>query len=135
MNIELTHDLDGVDWFKAAEIFKLAPLGIREPEKLRRAFENSYITCCAYCSEKLVGMARAISDGEYQAAIYDLVLLPEFQRKGVGANIISNLHNRLPVETIILYSVPGKEQFYEKLGYNKMLTAMAQKNKASNLFV
>ncbi len=79
-------------------------------------------------------MSRAISDGEYQAAIYDLVILPEFQGKGVGRQIITELHKRIPVETIILYAVPGKEPFYEKLGYSKMLTAMAKKTKGLDTF-
>ena len=79
-------------------------------------------------------MGRAISDGEYQAAIYDLVILPEFQNKGVGSRILIELHKRLPVENIILYSVPGKESFYEKLGYSKMLTAMAKRTKDVEIF-
>jgi hypothetical protein len=33
---------------------------------------------------------------------------------------------RLPVPNIILYAVPGKEAFYSKLGFRKMLTAMAK---------
>lgn len=134
MKIELKYDLNDVDWYEATEIFKRAPLGVREPEKLRRAFENSSVVCMAYCSAKLVGMARAISDGEYQAAIYDLVLLPEFQRKGLGSQILNGIHNKLSVETIILYSVPGKEPFYENLGYHKMVTAMARKNNGLESF-
>ena len=41
---------------------------------------------------------------------------------------MEELHRRLPVKTIILYAVPGKESFYGKLGYCKMLTAMARRN-------
>ena len=134
MNIELKYDLDGIDWNEASEVFKLAPLGIKEPEKLRRSFENSFLVCFAFIEKKLIGMGRAISDGEYQAAIYDLVILPEFQGIGVGSKIVGELHKRLPVETIILYAVPGKEQFYERLGYSKMLTAMARKTQDEESF-
>ena len=127
MRIEFKFDLEGIDWSKAAEIFKLAPLGVRDPNKLRKSCEKSYLVCFAYDADKLIGMGRAISDGEYQAAIYDLVILPEYQRKGIGKRLMEKIHSRLPVETIILYAVPGKEIFYQELGYCKMRTAMAKR--------
>ena len=128
MNIVFKYELKNVDWSEAAELFRRAPLGVRNPDKLRRSCENSFLVCLAYIEDELVGMSRAISDGEYQAAIYDLVILPEYQNKGIGRKIMEELHRRLPVKTIILYAVPGKESFYEKLGYSKMLTALAKRN-------
>ena len=129
MNIAFKYELNGVNWSEAAELFRRAPLGVRDPDKLRRSCEKSFLVCFAYIENKLVGMSRAISDGEYHAAIYDLVILPEYQSKGIGTQIMEELHRRLPVKTIILYAVPGKELFYGKLGYSKMLTAMARRNK------
>ncbi len=133
MKIEYKFELDEINWSDAVALFKFAPLGVREPAKLRKSCEKSYLTCFAFDDSRLVGMGRAISDGEYQAAIYDVVVLPEYQGRGIGKDIMKQLHGRLSVETIILYAVPGKEVFYQKLGYNKMLTAMAKKvtNEAS----
>ena len=128
MNIVFQFDLNGVNWSEAADLFRRAPLGVRDPDKLRRSCEQSFLVCFAYLKNKLVGMGRAISDGEYQAAIYDLVILPEYQNKGIGQQVMEELHRRLPVKTILLYAVPGKESFYRKLGYCKMLTAMAKRN-------
>ncbi|MCP4673624.1 MAG: GNAT family N-acetyltransferase [Desulfobacula sp.] len=127
MKIEYKFNLDEINWSDAAELFKLAPLGVRDPVKLCKSCEKSYLTCFAFDAAKLIGMGRALSDGECQAAIYDLVVLPEYQGRGVGKEIMEQIHSRLTVETIILYSVPGKEVFYKKLGYRKMLTAMAKK--------
>ncbi len=134
MKIEYIFQLEDIDWFKASELFKLAPLGIREPAKLKKSCENSFLVCFAYDGKKLIGMGRAISDGEYQAAIYDLVILPKYQGRGIGKQIMEQIHSRLPVETIILYAVPGKENFYKKLGYSTMLTAMAKKIKNVDSF-
>ena len=36
----------------------------------------------------MIGFGRAISDGTYQAAIYDVAVNPDFQKKGLG-NIIN----------------------------------------------
>ncbi|MBI9082320.1 MAG: GNAT family N-acetyltransferase [Desulfobacterales bacterium] len=127
MKISLRFDTEGIDWLWATDIFRLAPLGTREPRKLKRAFENSTHACFAWNGDLLVGMARALSDDEYQAVVYDLVVLPEYQGQGVGRQIMAAIHRRLSVRTIILYAVPGKESFYQKLGYAKMLTAMARR--------
>jgi GNAT superfamily N-acetyltransferase len=119
-----------VNWEEASTVFELAPLGRqkRDPEKLKRAFEASYAVIVVHDSGKLVGMGRALCDGEYQAAIYDMVVLPEYQGKGIGKEIISRICEKLPVENIILYSVPGREGFYMKCGFRRMRTAMAKLN-------
>jgi hypothetical protein len=66
-----------INWYDAAELLRLATLGIRDPEKLRRACESSFLVCFAYVKDKLIGMGSVISDGEYQAVVYDLVVLPD----------------------------------------------------------
>jgi GNAT superfamily N-acetyltransferase len=123
--IRYTQDLTAVDWQEAAEIFRQAPLGTREPEKLARAFRNSDACVVVYDDQRLIGLARALCDGEYQAAVYDVVLLPEYQGRQIGKLMMERLCEQLPVPNIILYAVPGREGFYRKCGFNKMLTAMA----------
>lgn len=113
-----------IDWEKAAEIYRRAPLGERQPDKLSRAFQNSYAYVFAYDDDKLIGLCRALCDGEYQAAIYDVVLLPEYQDKGFGKEMVQLLCNQIHVPNIILFAAPGREGFYRKFGFKKMLTAM-----------
>ncbi len=119
-----------IDWNEAVVVFERAPLGKRkrDPEKLKMAFESSYAVVYAYDSDTLIGMGRALCDGQYQAAIYDMVLLPEYQAQGIGKEMMKQLCDQLPVENIILYAVPGREGFYEKCGFKKMRTAMAKLN-------
>jgi len=91
MKIEYKFELDEINWSDAVALFKFAPLGVREPAKLRKSCEKSYLTCFAFDDSRLVGMGRAISDGEYQAAIYDVVVLPEYQGRGIGKDIMKQL--------------------------------------------
>ena len=72
-----------------------------------------------------IGFGRAISDGVYQAAIYDCAVLPEFQGKGIGTAIMKNIMSRVSHCNVILYATPGKEGFYKKHGFRKMKTGMA----------
>jgi len=118
-------DLAGVDWVAAVDVFERAPLGGRTPEALERAFRNSYACVLVYDDETLVGLARALCDGEYQAVIYDVVLLPEYQKRGIGKRMMEELLKQIPANNIVLYAVPGREGFYAKCGFRKMRTAMA----------
>ena len=118
-------DLANVDWKEAAEVVRLAPLGTREPEKMARAFRNSYAVVVVFDDRKLIGLARAICDGEYHAAIYDVVLLPDYQGQHIGKEMLRRLCAQLPVANLILFANPGREGFYTKSGFRKMLTAMA----------
>ena len=125
----LTETNQNIDWDEAVVVFERAPLGKRRraPEKLKRAFESSYAVMYVF-DDKLIGMGRALCDGEYQAAIYDMVVLPDYQGRGIGQEIIKRLSEQLPVENIILYAVPSREGFYEKCGFKTMRTAMAKLN-------
>jgi aralkylamine N-acetyltransferase len=116
--------ISGIDWKKAAEVFRRAPLGERDPDMLSRAFQKSYAYVFAYDNESLIGLCRALSDGEFQAAIYDVVLLPEYHGKGIGKEMVQLLCKQLHVPNIILFAAPGREGFYRKFGFKKMLTAM-----------
>jgi ribosomal protein S18 acetylase RimI-like enzyme len=84
MKISIKYGTESIDWLVLCEIFKLAPLGTREPDKLEMASKNSFAVCSAFVDGKMIGFGRAISDGQYQSAIYDVVVLPEFQNQGVG---------------------------------------------------
>ena len=124
--VTITTDSSGVNWGEASRIFELAPLGIREPDRLRRCFEKSSILRFAWDGDRLVGMARAISDGEYQAAIYDLCMLPEYQGSGIGRRLMESILAACAGLTVVLFVVPGKEGFYAKFGFETMLTGMAR---------
>lgn len=58
--------------------------------------------------------------------IYDVAVLPEFQGRGLGRRIMESLLNGLSMDTVLLYSVPGKQGFYEKFGFEPLLTGMAR---------
>jgi len=124
--IVLSFDSVGVDWKEAAAIFERAPLGTREPDVLRRTFENSDLTCFARDGGVLVGIARALSDRTVHSVIYDLCMLPEYQGKKLGTRMMEAMLDRLDTPNVVLWSVPGKEPFYARLGFNPMLTAMAR---------
>jgi ribosomal protein S18 acetylase RimI-like enzyme len=124
--IVLRFDCEGVDFAEAAQLIEGAPLGSREPERLERAFRNSARVCFAYEGPELVGTCRALTDGEYQAAVYDVCVRADRQGRGIGRAMLRALLDRLPPVTTILYASPGREPFYDGLGFRRMRTAMAR---------
>jgi len=122
----LTSDLAEIDWDRLAQVFRRAPLGDRDPLVLQQAFTNSGVRCFAWIDQELIGAGRAITDGIRYAVIFDVVVLPEYQHRGVGKQIMGYLIAHSEAENILLHSVPGMEDYYSKLGFRKMKTAMAR---------
>lgn len=126
MPLVWSHSIDKLDWDELAALYRAAPLGNKTPQGLKTAFTNSMFKCFVYEGDKLVGVGRALADGVDCSYICDVALLPSHQGLGLGRQIVdrllalSNGHKK-----IILYSVPGKEPFYRKLGFKRMTTAMA----------
>jgi len=114
------------DWDELSNLYKLAPLGEKDPTDLEISFKNSMYKCFIYESNHLIGAGRALADGVDCSYICDVAVLPSHQGHGLGKEIIKKLiklsdgHKK-----IILYSVPGKESFYRKSGFMHMNTAMA----------
>lgn len=125
MRLEIKFDCSGVDWELVSQTLKRVGMAYHHPDIHKKAFENSHTAVFVYGDGQLIGFGRAISDGAYQAAVYDVAVIPEFQGQGIGRSIMTNIETRLSHCNIILYASPGKEDFYRKLGWRKMKTGMA----------
>jgi ribosomal protein S18 acetylase RimI-like enzyme len=117
---------EGVNWTELIKLFKAANLAAREGDKIRRAFENSTVVCFATRNTQLIGAARALSDGEYHATIYDVIVAPEFQRQGMGALLMKALLARLPVWRILLVADGDASRFYQRLGFEPYADVLAR---------
>lgn len=126
MPLHWTTSIDTLDWEELAALYRAAPLGDKSPQGLKTAFSHSMFKFLVYQDAALVGAGRALADGIDCSYICDVAVLPSHQGTGMGKEIVSRLveasrgHRK-----IILYAVPGKEAFYEKLGFARMNTAMA----------
>jgi citrate lyase synthetase len=126
LKLEWKYSQDSIDWTELSNLYRVAPLGEKSPNDLERAFSNSMFKCFIFDQEKLIGVGRALADGIDCSYICDVAVLPSHQGSGLGKSIVSKLvelsegHKK-----IILYSYPGKEAFYKKLGFKRMSTAMA----------
>ena len=81
-------------------------------------FAGSAVVLSAWAGEHVAGVGRAISDGCSDAYIQDVVVAPEFRRRGIGAALVNGLAERLRrrgIGWIGLVGAPGTEAFYAAL--------------------
>jgi ribosomal protein S18 acetylase RimI-like enzyme len=126
MALEWIDSIENVDWDELSNLYRLAPLGNKDPSDLNIAFSNSMFKCFVYDSNRLVAVGRALADGKDCSYICDVAVLPSHQGIGLGKQVVSRLVDLSKNhKKIILYAAVGKEPFYRKLGFKRMTTAMA----------
>jgi GNAT superfamily N-acetyltransferase len=94
-------------------------------DAIEKGMPNTLYCVCAYADEELVGMARIIGDAGLAYYIQDVIVIPTYQRQGIGTQIMDQimryLHQALNQKaTIGLMAAPGKEAFYEKYGFARL---------------
>lgn len=72
MNLRLQFDTKDINWNLVIALLQKVGMAYHTVEIHKRAFSNSHTVVFVFDEEKLVRFGRAISDGEYQAAIYDV---------------------------------------------------------------
>lgn len=63
-------------------------------EMLPLAYENSLCVFGAYENSKLVGIIRAVGDGLSIVFVQDIIVLPQYQRKGIGTKLLKAVIDR-----------------------------------------
>ncbi|MBN2007305.1 MAG: GNAT family N-acetyltransferase [Anaerolineae bacterium] len=93
-------------------------------EAAAQALPHSLYGVCAYVGEQLVGMGRIIGDNGLAYYIQDVMVLPEYQRQGIGTQlmdkIMAYIRAHAPHNAVVgLMAATGKEPFYEKYGFTR----------------
>ena len=90
------------------------------------ALERSIYGVVAKDGDNTVAMGRVVGDGMY-CTIVDVIVKPEYQGQKIGATIVERLENHIIADVpeggracIQLIAAPGKEAFYEKLGFSSL---------------
>ena len=98
---------------------------VRRPlKKVKTAITNSFLNISLFYEDnkhkKLIAFARATSDNTFNATIWDVVVSPKFQRKGLGKILIKEIVKELrysDINTITLFADPQVTTFYKSLGF------------------
>ena len=81
-------------------------------------FLHSTFVFSAWAEGRLVGCVRALSDLHFRSVLYDVAVLPEYQRRGIGSELVRRCMEACPGSEWLVRTDQAKG-FYEKLGFRE----------------
>lgn len=122
-----THDItyrlgNDIDLDAFIELYRASRLGERRPIDNRRTMAamlaHGNLTVSAWHGERLVGVARSLTDFAYVAYLSDLAVHADYQRRGIGVELVARTRAAMgPDSTIILLAAPAAVDYYPKIGF------------------
>lgn len=95
----------------------------QSPAMLREAYRHSLLTLAALDGQRLAGILRAVGDGASIVFVQDLLVLPAYQRRGLGTWLMRALMQRYPQVYQLELMTDDTEKntaFYRSLGLTPM---------------
>lgn len=102
------------------ELLIRSTLGERRPiddkEKLRKMLRNANLVATARDNGRLIGLSRALTDFAFCTYLSDLAVDLDFQKRGIGKELIRLTKSAAPDAKLILLSAPNAVPYYPKIG-------------------
>lgn len=70
-------------------------------------------------NNKLVGLARVLSDGVFNTALADIVVDPDYQKRGIGTKMMEKIKEQYKKTGIYIEAFQQNENFFQNCGYTK----------------
>ena len=137
--IEFCAHKSKIDFEQLQELFNLAAFWAqnRTREDLETAINNSNPVVTVWDGEKLIGCARATSDGVYRATIWDVIIHPNYQGQGLGSKLVEVIlsHPLLCRVERIYLTTTHQQRFYQRIGFceNQSTTMVLHNSTSSSL--
>lgn len=111
-----------VEPHQLADLFRSS--GLRRPVddlgRIKRMIDNANLLITAWEGDRLIGVARAVTDFSYCCYLSDLAIAKEYQHNGIGHELITEVKNRIGDECmLLLLSSPEAMDYYPKIGLEK----------------
>jgi GNAT superfamily N-acetyltransferase len=113
-----------LDLYELEELCDAVGWARRPLRKVKKALEFSFLVVSMWevrgNRRRLVGFARATSDHAFNATIWDVVVHPSLQKKGLGKALIEYTIKKLrsdDISNITLFADPHVVDFYRRLGF------------------
>lgn len=105
----------------------------RDREDLKIAIANSNPVVSIWDEDRLIGFARATSDGVYRAAIWDVVVHPNYRGLGLGGKLVETVLSHPQVNRVerVYLTTTHQQSFYQHIGFEyNDTTTMVLHNKS-----
>jgi len=110
MNIRYEHarpvtDAEFVDLLRRSTLAERRP--VDDPGAIAAMLAHANLLCTAWDGAKLIGVARSLTDFEYCCYLSDLAVDKDYQKKGIGKELLRLTQSRLGKKAkIILLAAP-----------------------------
>jgi GNAT superfamily N-acetyltransferase len=88
-----------------------APDAVRTDAALQRSINIS-----AWHDNQLVGAARILSDGYFTAALAEIIVDPDYRRRGLGRELMNRAYAKTPRGTLSISAPQGSTTFFDHIG-------------------
>ena len=115
--VRIDGSLEGIDWVRTkADLAADAWDNGRSAEALRRSFEQSQHVAIARDGDRVIGMARLLSDGVCNSFIIDVWTETPYRRQGIASAMMRRLLDQVPGQHVGLQTDSAQE-LYRLLGF------------------
>lgn len=117
-----------VDLLRRSTLAERGP--VDEPERIRAMLRHANLLCTAWDGDKLVGVARSLTDFEYCCYLSDLAVDEAYQHKGIGRELVRLTRSKLgPRAKVILLAAPRAEGYYPRIGFEAHRSAWVSESR------
>lgn len=82
---------------------------------------NANLIITARDGERLVGIARALTDFSYCCYLSDLAVDAAYQRRGIGQELIRQVQEAIgPESMLLLLAAPQAAEYYPHIGFTQV---------------
>ena len=113
-----------LDLYELEELCDRVGWARRPLRKVKKAIQHSFLVVSMWEikgeRKRLIGFARATSDHAFNATIWDVVVDPNFQNRGLGKELMKYTIKKLrsaDISNITLFADPQVVNFYRRLGF------------------
>jgi predicted N-acetyltransferase YhbS len=99
---------------KASTLAERRP--VNEPERINEMLKNANLVITARENDKLIGVARSVTDFVYCCYLSDLAVDENYQKSGIGKELIRQTKLAAPKAKLILLSAPAAIKYYPHIG-------------------
>jgi GNAT superfamily N-acetyltransferase len=116
-----------LDLDEVIDVYVDSTLGERRPVDDRARMDGmlrrANLVVTAWDADRLIGLARSVSDFHYATYLSDLAVRLSYQKRGIGIELIRRTQQAAPQATIILLAAPAAVEYYPRIGFTQHQSA------------
>jgi predicted N-acetyltransferase YhbS len=114
---------NNVDLDAFIDVYRNCSLGVRRPiddrSRMQTMLVHANLMVTAWDNERMIGVARSLSDFTFCTYLSDLAVRDSHQRLGIGRTLMQKTQEAAPSARLILLSAPAAVEYYPRVGFTR----------------